>query len=130
MFTHLTNSLKGLSVYSSEEQLIGTWFDKPLYRKCYEVTNVNVDESQIPHDIDNLDDIVKIDGTYWVDNFAQCLPLGIINQENSSNRWCYGCSIYYKKSTDKLATLGIWGSSGTNYNIDKISFEVLYTKTE
>ena len=120
--------LKELSVYSSEEQLIGTWFNKPLYRKCYEVTNVNVNEAQIPHNIDNLDNIVKIDGTYWADNFTQCFPLGLTSQA-SSEKWCYGCSIYYRKSANNLATIGLWGGSGTNYNVDKISFEVLYTKT-
>lgn len=122
----LSNSLENIKIYSSEEQLIGTWFDKPLYRKCYEVTNINVNGVQIPHNITNLDDIVKIDGTYWVDNYDLCLPFCI--SEVSSATFNYGFLIRYRKSTDTLETLGKWGSLGTTYNIDKTSFELLYTK--
>ena len=50
-------------VYSTEEQEIGTWIDgKKLFRKCYTVTDVNINGSQIPHGISNLEEIIKIDG--------------------------------------------------------------------
>ena len=122
----LNNSLKGLGVHSSDEQVIGTWFGKPLYRKCCEVTNVNIAEAEIPLNINNIDNIVKIDGTFWIGNYEHCSQLGIIDQ-NKSNKDVYGCTVAYVQN--KFKTIGVWGGYGYEYNIDKISFEVLYTKT-
>lgn len=124
----MTNSLEKLQVYSSEEQLIGTWFDKPLYRKCYEVTNVNIRDAIIPHNIENLGEIIKIEGVFAIDNYSQYHTLSIIDQSTSTNR-NYGCGVCYYKNENKLKTIGLWGDSGTNRNVDKIMFELLYTKT-
>ena len=50
--------------YSLEEQVIGTWFDKPLYRKTVELgTLPNNSEKQIAHNINNLDILVNCYGT-------------------------------------------------------------------
>lgn len=49
-------------VYDNTERTIGTWFGKPLYRKCYVFTQVNAENT---YDISslNIEDLVNIKGT-------------------------------------------------------------------
>lgn len=55
------------NTYSTEEQVIGTWFGKILYRKCITHDIVSTNQEREPHNIANLD--------YLVDN-----RISLINQ--------------------------------------------------
>lgn len=53
------NNLSNMStsdVYNGSEQIIGQWFGKPLYRKCFE----NVPVGTTPHNITNIEKFVKV----------------------------------------------------------------------
>ena len=51
--------------YSSEEQLVGFWFDKPRYEKTYQVTAPSNNQSTNLIDITdlNIDTLVSLEGT-------------------------------------------------------------------
>lgn len=55
------------NIYSTEEQVIGTWIDgKPIYKKTFTSTT-NAQNFSIPHGV-SIDTIVAIDGYYRVHN--------------------------------------------------------------
>lgn len=67
--------------YDNTEQVVGTFFGKPLYQKCYKF-----DSSNLPADrgvidtLTNFDMLVKIDGAFNYLNYAnpidvRCFPL-------------------------------------------------------
>lgn len=50
-------------IYTGEEQVVGTYWDKPLYRKQISVTTFPKNElKQVEHNITNLENIINIDG--------------------------------------------------------------------
>lgn len=55
-----------LDKYSTEEQRIGTWFGKPLYRKYLNFNLVtSTIYNSINHNISDIDDIFKIEGRVY-----------------------------------------------------------------
>ena len=104
---------KNLEVYSLEEQVIGTWLDKPLYRKVIEFTMaLEEGENNIPHGITGLD---KVIGKEIVNNSSSTFPYLDTNEI---------ASIFKVSSTDVIIKCigGSWGSA-TRHVILK------YTKT-
>lgn len=75
MINENTKKLEGIQNYSSEEQVIGTWFGKKLYRKTfYRGVLINGNTETINHGIYNVDKI-------WLDpshSFA-IWPSGMTN---------------------------------------------------
>ena len=67
-----------LDKYSTEEQVIGTWFGKPLYRKTlYRSSLINGTEETVNHDIQNVDKIWVNSSksfTTWPSGFTGNLP--------------------------------------------------------
>ena len=61
----VTTKLTTEEVYSTEEQVIGTWVDgKPLYRKVIVANNYSIPskaEQTIPHGIENIENVIRID---------------------------------------------------------------------
>lgn len=55
--------------YSTEEQVIGTWFGKPLYRKCISITSEFNTSMQIAHGVPNLYEITDYHGNIWWENY-------------------------------------------------------------
>ena len=49
--------------YSTTEQIIGTYFGKPLYRKAVDLTNITINQgrNQFPHNIANLELCIRAD---------------------------------------------------------------------
>ena len=64
-----------LEEYSTEEQRIGTWLGKPLYRKVitHNITAKDTQES-VKHNIENLKNIVNFGG-YFRNEFNYDMPL-------------------------------------------------------
>lgn len=54
--------------YSTEEKVVGTWIDgRPVYQKTVEITNIpNNNMAQTPHNISNLDIVIKFEGMIHV----------------------------------------------------------------
>jgi hypothetical protein len=48
------NEINNKFKYSTEEQIIGTWFGKPLYGKTFRLTNIGTEQSL---GLENVDDI-------------------------------------------------------------------------
>lgn len=53
--------------YSTDEKIVGSWIDgRPVYQKTmYIDTLVNNEVASVPHNISNLDIVVKINGIFW-----------------------------------------------------------------
>ena len=63
---NLDTRLKKIETYSSTEQVIGTWFGKPLYRKCYTGTIGNISNNTIDSSIKrNTHTPINIYGTAY-----------------------------------------------------------------
>lgn len=54
------------NIYSTEEQIIGIWLDKPLYRKVVDVGNLPENNTmEVAHGILNFGRMIKISGTVF-----------------------------------------------------------------
>lgn len=71
------------TIYSTEEQVIGTWLGKPAYRKVITTSEyINVNESMnIPHNIQNLEHVIKCDGMLCWGGLNMPFPTHYENQE-------------------------------------------------
>lgn len=99
-------------IYSTDEQVIGTWIDgKPLYRKTIE-TIVNNQQQAISLDF-SIDKLKKVEG--GLDNGDQIIPFGFDANTNY-------CRVFIQKDNKTLYCMNSWGR-GTLY----ITLE--YTKT-
>lgn len=51
------------NIYDGNEHVIGTWFGKPLYRKCF-IQNCTQETTVINHGIQNLDVVRCVESMY------------------------------------------------------------------
>ena len=81
------NSLdeKILDIYSTSEQIIGTWLGKPLYRKVIEYTFLEANIANAVTTIPNLEYFTKIEG-FFVEGFNRFLVPYSYNNEGIN---CY-----------------------------------------
>lgn len=103
------------NVYSKEETVIGTWFDKPLYRKIidFQAGDVNAEKTTGPFpDIDVMTNIRAIvvgkAGSYlYLPNTFSYIVFGMsdktiysmVSSNDAANQWGYAI-LEYTKSTD------------------------------
>ena len=124
--------------HNSTEQVVGTWFGKPLYRRSYQFTTSNLPANRYAFDqILHLDQLVKVEGAYnWL-NFQdathidiRCFVLGEAPpQTNSKAIWLL---VEQTDSSDLTAS-----SFDVNFNFNgkdrskilKLCASVEYTKT-
>ncbi|MGN1358671.1 MAG: hypothetical protein ACI4WU_04820 [Bacilli bacterium] len=106
-------------VYSTEEQIIGTWIDgKNVYRKTVEFGALpNATRKNVEHGISDIEKCIKI---YGIANFSDgsSHPLPYVNVGNSSSSEMLFCN-----KTNVSIETGIDRSTGTAY----VTLE--YTKT-
>lgn len=119
----VNNKFNEISIYSTEEKVIGTWDDdKPRYRKCFLIKNSSqINENNIIGRISNIDLITNIFGTMnvagyitplnsvWNDANADLSVLiqvqssngdVIINQKSTPAKYPIFIAIEYTKTTD------------------------------
>lgn len=109
-------------IYSTEEVVIGKWFDKPLYRK---VLNITLPEKALNSDYEcadlsslNIDKLVKLEGL--IDATSTQVILNLAYKGNSQY-----CSCYYVKETKKLR----YATNNEQY-VNVTAYIILkYTKT-
>lgn len=119
------NTFNRSDLYSTDEQLIGRWIDgKPIYQKSIIASNPVVGNNTIPHNITNLDRVVKCDGTVMRngDNFTFSLPICYVP---NVTQWSIATS-GISKSTVNI-TVGD-GFTGT-YALSDLVITLQYTKT-
>lgn len=72
--------------YSTTEQVVGKWIDgSALYRKVFNITSASAGDNNIPHNITNLDKVVKIDSTFSAWEYNYVAPLVSSDTANSIN---------------------------------------------
>ena len=130
--------------YSSEEKIIGTWFDKPLYQRTLYYPSADSQRFIPNHNIENFEGIVNAYGRFTrVSTGLQCLiPMNYTNWESfiydftatnyvlnfSNNQWAQGVSdIYvtleYTKTTD-LPKIEFIGGSGADIYVDNETLHI------
>ena len=104
-------------VYSTEEQVVGTWIDgKPIYRKVI-MTTLNA-KGAISTGISNMDWLVRATGTALMSDGKIFLPLNFYNDATGWDSFHvsgHGSTIQYQR--------------GTNYEVQRTYFILEYTKT-
>jgi hypothetical protein len=64
--------------YISTEQVVGTWFGKPRYRRSYRFTTANLPADRVAFDtLQNVKELIKIEGAYTWLNFQDETRLDI-----------------------------------------------------
>ena len=108
--------------YSSNEIVIGTWFDKKLYRKYlnFNLTTSTVYNS-IKHNISNIDDIFKIEGRVYDGTEFYIIPASLPTDNVSK----YGVAI---QSITKSEIHIYTGTENKTRNMNCKMF-IYYTKT-
>lgn len=67
--------VKKLTIYSTEEKAIGTWTNgKPVYRRCYTFVPDANKNSNIAHNISNLESVTKFVGTQTAGGVMRNVP--------------------------------------------------------
>ena len=107
------NKINNKFNYSTEEQLIGIWLGKPLYRKTIVLDNIKEEQNL---EIDNIDTIFINSGHSYISwgdnsysypigraNFSIFKPEGTIIAENAEQlpgSWFGKITVEYTKTTD------------------------------
>ena len=113
--TNLTDKLSG--VFTSNEEEVGTWFGKKLYRKCYEENSTH-------------------STTFTVDNTINNTNIELVNYDvafkNTSGNWS-GEGRFIDGSTDyikliQIVTSGLQIALTSNYTITAYRLTIYYTK--
>lgn len=115
------DALEDRQVYSTSEQVIGTWIDgKPLYRRSFYVATFSKDtyisSTAIGSDktVINFDVVVDIDGTGAIGKDFWAVPTLLSS---------YYCTVQYNASN------GAYCRASSQYNPSKMNLTVYYTKT-
>ena len=113
---YVNNYVEGLHTYSATETIVGTYMDKPLYRKTFIIDSGISSGMTIQHSISNFDLLVKVEGSFRrTDGKMNGLLIG-----TSDN---YSVNIY--DVTTSQFSLAKGGSITVNY----IHVSLYYTKT-
>lgn len=121
---------KDLDVYSTSEQVVGTWIDgKPIYRKVIETTTPSTGNSSFPSnsaysDISigaSVDNVILLDGYLIGQTVSYSLSKPLSNSE-----W-FLAWVRTDRHASKPNTIGLsCGMASTNRNI---AITIEYTKT-
>ena len=66
----------GLHVFSTDEQIIGTWIDgRPVYEKTFNVGTLSSNNTNVNHNITDFERILSVTGSGCMYNFADTIPL-------------------------------------------------------
>ena len=98
-------------VYDTSEGIIGTWLNKPLYRKVINVGSLpNNNTIRVNHNISNLGQFTKIDGVAVrsSDNDTLPIPYATFNANNSGGITIYvdDTNIVIRTTTDRSSYNG------------------------
>lgn len=119
------NTFNKSDLYSTDEQLVGRWIDgKPIYQKSIIASDPVVGNNTIPHNITNLDRVIKCDGTVMRngDNFTFSLPICYIS---NVAQWSIATSGINKSTVNITVGNGFTGT----YALSDLVVTLQYTKT-
>ena len=108
-------------VYSNEEQIIGTWNGKPLYRKKFEYMGLAMNVENVIGTIANADEVYIEEAHLITTNDAKLsYPLNMVGYAGNTTDKVY---VYAQSGYIKVHTNGGWGSAW------KVVVVAKYTKT-
>ena len=111
--------------YSSEEQVIGTWFGKPLYKKTYVATDLNVRETFVKLD-ETVEKVTNFYGNIIFRGTVKPIPAIDFSYEDGITI----CSCSYLPKTESWKPNNFYMvSSNDNSKIGGYDLTVEYTKT-
>ena len=117
--------------YSTEEQVVGTYFGKPRYQKTYRVASPTANSTTVIQDSDAqyIKEVISINGSYQreITGTSYVLHEGLFNYENNS----YNSFARVIKSSPTASEVGIAYNIriGTGQTIKNLKITVQYTKT-
>lgn len=114
------NELNRANTYSTEEQVIGTWMGKPLYRKSMVITEGFNTEMLIKHGIDAFGELIDVTATIY--NHSAWHKMPAIYAPDIAT---YVSSAYSVSENDVFITM----SGSVAYAASKINVTIEYTKT-
>ena len=115
-----SNLILDAQIYSTEEKQVGVWTDKkPLYCKTVQTAIPNNSQASYPHNIADIDTIVRIEGGAWGSN--QLLPVNMTGYVYNNNEGALRVTV--TKTNVVVMPLGWDGSGYTGY------WNIYYTKT-
>lgn len=81
------NDLANSTIYSTDEIIVGSWMDKPIYRKVIEFGALpNSSMKGVEPEIENLEQVVKLSGIAYLTNGSPAyIPLPRANVDNFLN---------------------------------------------
>lgn len=123
---HIENGIENAdknNIFTSDEQVIGTWFNKPLYRKTISTTNLITANTlfEITHGIANIDKIwVDYSATFfWAASGLGC-GLPMIGYSGNITDKTY---VQVDKTKVSIYSNGSWANTWEKH------ITLLYTKT-
>lgn len=110
--TYSCDYINKLNLYSTEEQVIGTWINgKPIYRKAIKISNIRVENGvQIPTNIVNIEELTKYQAIFNIggdiyNNFIFDQNTGLIlTSRLSGSNIIIVANDYYIESNDRIYT--------------------------
>lgn len=110
-------------VYSEQEQIVGTWInEEPIYRKVFELTDLDVGETRIAHNIQNLSQIISARGAFQrMDGKRE-----ILDRVDQSTSW----EVNIGDISDDTITISAGTSYTNDFKIVQLHLILEYTKVE
>ncbi len=109
------NNIRQVSNYSIEEKVVGTWMDKPIYRRVIDLGAMpNNTSKAVSLNINNVDKIIKIEGAMNSDIRARAIPFS-------------GLEIQIVRDNSTVSSLQLTTSVNLSTYTGQVALE--YTKT-
>lgn len=110
-------------VYSTQEEVVGTWInEEPIYRKVFELTDLDVGETRIAHNIQNLSQIISARGAFQrMDGKRE-----ILDRVDQSTSW----EVNIGDISDDTITISAGTSYTNDFKIVQLHLILEYTKVE
>ncbi len=126
MIQFVKNKESGSSneIYSTEEVRTNkVWIDgKPIYRKVFEFTNLNANNTNFPHNIQNLDQIINAKGAFQRADGSK----EILQRVDASHEW----QVYIGDISNENILISIGTSYKNDFKIVRLHLILEYTKKE
>ena len=110
-------------VYSTQEEVVGTWInEEPIYRKVFELTDLDVGETRIAHNIQNLSQIISARGAFQrMDGKRETL-----DRVDQSTSW----EVNIGDISDDTIVISVGTSYANDFKIAQLHLILEYTKVE
>ena len=122
---YVDGALEEQNVYSTAEVVVGTWLDKPLYRKVYTLSLSsanNETDTPIPNSIiNNIDEVVTVRGNLK-NTYGNWFPIPSVAPNGTLKN---GISLYYNGISGIVLRIG-----DSSISTNSIAYAIIeYTKT-